>query len=109
MGADGTVGWFPGWELSIELGEGARAGGDLLELLGMSTVGAFHRAMELGGARGQHEEAEAALAASGFGAGSELAAAVHRQRAQGKRQPWRGRDDEAEGERLSSVVRFQGA
>lgn len=40
VGADGVVSPFPGTQLLVELGDLERAGGDLIELLRVSTVGA---------------------------------------------------------------------
>ena len=61
MGTDGVVGSFPGLEFAIQLGDRERAGGDLIELLGVGTLGALHLAIELGGTRGPHEEAQTSL------------------------------------------------
>src|SRR5579875_1655248 len=55
MGSDGIVSSFPGFEFSVELGDGERASMDLIEFLGVSTVGALDPAVEFGRARWQHE------------------------------------------------------
>ena len=48
MGADGIVDAFPLPEFTIELFRFQRASRDLVKLLGVSAVGAFHRAVEFG-------------------------------------------------------------
>ncbi len=83
---DGVAGSFPGLELTIELGDGERAGGDLTELLRMIALGSFHQTIELGRGRGQHEQAQAPLTTGLLEDGGELTAALHLQSAQGKRQ-----------------------
>ena len=45
---------------------------DLVELLGMGTIGAFDGAVEFGRTRGQHEQMEAALLTGEFEFGGEL-------------------------------------
>lgn len=84
--AHGVVGLFPVLEFSIEFGDGKRKGGDLIELLGMSAVGAFDPDVEFGGAGRQDRELDAALQASLLEDGGELSSAIDLQRPQGKRQ-----------------------
>jgi len=55
VGTDGIVGSFPGFEFSVELGDGERASIDLIESLGVSTVGPLDPAVEFGRAGRQHE------------------------------------------------------
>ena len=74
MGTDGVIGPFPNLELAVELCEGERTGGDLIELLHMGAIGTLHLAVERGRAWGQHEKAQASLAAGIFEDGGELAA-----------------------------------
>lgn len=59
--ADAVVGMFLGQEFAVQLGEGEREGGDLIELLGMGAVGAFDLPVELGRAGRQDKELHAAL------------------------------------------------
>jgi hypothetical protein len=54
----GVVDLFPLAEFAIESFHFQRAGGDLVELFGMSTVGALDGAIELGGAGRQDEPVE---------------------------------------------------
>jgi hypothetical protein len=68
-----VVGPLPGEQFLGERGDVARAGGDLIEFLQVSAVGAFQGAVEFGGAGGQQEQFETARAASFF-RGGELAA-----------------------------------
>ena len=86
MRAHGVVGSFPVLEFAVELGEGEREGGDLIELLCVGAVSAFDPAVELGGAGRQDKELDAALQASLLEEGGELATAIHLQGAQGKGQ-----------------------
>ena len=53
MGADGVVDAFPLAQLTIELIHLQRAGVNLIELLGVSAVGALDRSVQFGGARGR--------------------------------------------------------
>src|SRR5208283_2170320 len=53
-----------------------RAGGDLVELLGVGAVGTFDSAIEFGRARGQNKQVQSALQTSLLELGSELRAAV---------------------------------
>ena len=76
MRADGIVGSFPSFEFTVELGKRERAGGDLMEFLRVGTVGALDLAVEFRRARGQHEQAQAALLTGDFEDGGELAAAI---------------------------------
>ena len=64
MRPDGVVDSFPLAELTIELFHFERANRDLVKLLGVSAVGAFHRAIEFGGSWRQHEQMKTALLAS---------------------------------------------
>src|SRR5579875_3326337 len=86
MRADGIVGLFPGAKFAIELGEGKRKGGDLVELLGMSAVGALDPAVEFGRAGRQDKELDAALLTGLLEAGRELAPAIPLQGPQRKGQ-----------------------
>jgi hypothetical protein len=63
-------------QLAIEFVDLQRAEGDLVKLLGVSAVGAFDRAIEFGGTRRKHEQAQAMLLIGGFELGGELAAAI---------------------------------
>ena len=72
VGADDVVGVFPGLQLAIKLGDLERAGGDLIELLRVRAAGTFDVAMEFGRARGQDEQAQAALLAGLLKGGGEL-------------------------------------
>jgi len=85
MRTDGVVDLFPLPQLAIEFFHFQRAGRDLVELLGVGAVGAFDGAVELGRARGEHEQVQAALLASRFEVGGELRAAVDLHRANGER------------------------
>lgn len=76
MRADGVVDLFPLPELTIEFSHFQGAGRDLVELLGVGTVGTFNSAIEFGRAWRQHEQMQAALLASLFELGGELASAV---------------------------------
>ncbi len=84
MRPDGVVDSFPLAELTIELFHFERANRDLVKLLGVSAVGALHRAVEFGRARRQHEQVQAPLLAGLFELGGELASAVDLHRANGK-------------------------
>jgi hypothetical protein len=64
-------------EFLVELGDLERAGGDLIELLRVSTVGTLDVAIEFGGTRRQHEQAPAALLAGLREEGGELTAAIN--------------------------------
>src|SRR5579875_2202840 len=48
MGSDGIVSSFPGFEFSVELGDGERASMDLIEFLGVSTLARSTRPLSLG-------------------------------------------------------------
>ena len=85
MRADGVVDLFPLPELTIEFSHFQGAGRDLVELLGVGTVGTFNSAIEFGRAWRQHEQMQAALLASLFELGGELASAVDLQGANGER------------------------
>ena len=61
--ADGIVDAFPSPEIAIEGGELKRVGNDLVELLGMGTLGALDPTIEFGRAGRQDEQAQAALLA----------------------------------------------
>ena len=56
MRAQQFADFFPLSQLTIESFHFQRAGGDLIELLGMGAVGAFDGAIEFGRARGQDEQ-----------------------------------------------------
>ena len=84
MGADGVIDFFPMPEFAIEFFHFERAGGDLIELLGMGTVGAFDGAVEFRRARGKHEQVQAAQLASQFELGGELGTAIDLDGADGK-------------------------
>jgi hypothetical protein len=60
MRADGVVDFFPLPQLAIECFHFQRARRDRTELLGVGAVGAFHRAVEFRGTRGQHEQVQSA-------------------------------------------------
>ena len=60
----------------IELVHFPRAGRDLVKLLGVSTVGAFHGAIEFRGAGREHEQVEAVLLAGLLELSGELTAAI---------------------------------
>src|ERR1019366_8016713 len=75
MRADGVVDFFPLPQLTIEFFHLQGAGRDLVELLGVGTVGTFNSAIEFGRAWRQHEQMQAALLASLFELGGELASA----------------------------------
>src|ERR1019366_4963124 len=85
MRADGVVDLFPMAEFAIECFHLQRTGRNLVELLGVGTVGGFDGAMEFGRARGQYEQMQAALLAGLFELGGELRAAVDLHRANGER------------------------
>src|SRR3989337_1461854 len=61
MRSDGVVHLLPGQELPIELWYRPVQVPDFVELLGVGPLGAFYRAVELGGAGRQDEEADAPL------------------------------------------------
>jgi hypothetical protein len=61
MRADGVVGTFPVAEFTIEFFI-ANEQGLIWWILGVGAVGAFDGAIDFGGARGKHEQMEAALA-----------------------------------------------
>src|SRR5271169_4874883 len=84
MGADGVVDVFPVPQLTIEFFHLQRARGDLVELFGVGTVGAFDGAVEFGRARGEDEQMQAALLAGEFELGGELTSAIDLQSADGK-------------------------
>jgi hypothetical protein len=79
MGADGIVGLFPGARFAMELADGKRKGSDLVELLGISAVGALDPAVEFGRAGRQDKELDATLLTGPLEAGRELAPAIHLQ------------------------------
>ena len=54
---------FPFSQRAVDLGEGSGKFDDLVELLAVRPVGAFDVAVQLGGARRQNEEPEAAVPA----------------------------------------------
>jgi len=64
--ADGVVGVFPSLKLAVEPGNRERAGGILIELVGVGAVGALNLTVEFGRARRQDEGAQAALLTGGF-------------------------------------------
>jgi hypothetical protein len=76
MGTDGVVDLFPVAQLTVSFFHLQRPSRDLVELLGVGTLGAFDRAVELGRAQGQHEQAQAALLSGLFELGAELAPAI---------------------------------
>ncbi len=82
----GIVGLFPSLKFAVEFGDGERKGGDLIELLGVSAIGALHLAIEFGRAGQQDKELHASLLAGLLEDGGELAAAIHLQGAQRKGQ-----------------------
>ena len=84
MGADGVVDFFPMAQFAIEFFHFQRAGGDLIELLGVGAVGAFNGAVEFGRTWRQDEEMEAALLAGLFELGGKLRAAIDLDGANGK-------------------------
>ena len=65
---------------------GSEQGGDLIKFLRVGAVGSFDLAIEFGGAGWKDKEAQTALPASLFKDGGELAATVHLQSTQRKRQ-----------------------
>ena len=74
---DGVVNALPAAGLTVEtLDREAVEGTQLVELLGMRALRALDRAVELGRARRQHEQAQAAALALGFEGGVELRTAV---------------------------------
>src|SRR3972149_5170255 len=77
VGADGVVDSLPGAQLLVELGEQPGAGGDPIELLRVSALGAFDAAVEFRGAGWQDKQPQAAVAAGLLKVGSKLTAAVH--------------------------------
>jgi hypothetical protein len=93
VGADGVVSSLPVEQFLVELGDRERAGGDLIELLGRSAVGALDAAVQFGGARGQDEEADAALLASLFEDGGESASWRIAASPETKPPPWKWRGD----------------
>jgi hypothetical protein len=80
---DGVVNLLPLTEFAIEFFHLQGAEGNLVELFGVSAVGAFDGAVEFGRAR-QHEQVQAALLTGGFELGCELASAIDLQRTDGK-------------------------
>ena len=75
MRADGVVDLFPVAEFTVECFHLQGAGRDLVRLFGVGAIGAFDRAVELGGARRKDEEMETALLTGLFELGSELGTA----------------------------------
>src|SRR5260221_13565170 len=84
MRTHGIVDLLPVAEFAIELFHLQRAESDLVELLGVSAVGAFDGAVEFGRTGRKHEQVQAALLTGGFELGGELASAVDLQSANGK-------------------------
>lgn len=76
MRTDGVVNLFPLAQFAIEPFHLQRAGSDLVELLGVSAVGALDGTIELGGSRRQDEQVQAALLAGLLELGGELTAAI---------------------------------
>lgn len=72
MRTHGVVDLFPLAKFAIEFFHLQRAQGDLVELLGVSAVGAFDRAVEFRRPWRKHEQAQAALLTGRFGLGGEL-------------------------------------
>src|SRR5713101_2290183 len=85
MRADGNVNVFPEPESAIEFFHLQRADRNLVAVLGVGAVGAFDGAVEFGRVRRKHEQMQAALLASKFKLGGELAAAIDLDRANGER------------------------
>ena len=71
-------------EFAIEFLHFQRTGRNLVELLGVGTIGAFDRAVELGRARGEDEQVEAALLAGLFELGGKLGTAIDLHRPDGE-------------------------
>ena len=84
MRADGVVDFFPLAQFAVEGFHLQRAGGDLIELLGVGAVGAFHGTVEFGRTRREHEQVQAALLAGLLELGGELTAAIDLQGANGE-------------------------
>src|SRR5207248_9023522 len=76
MRADGVVDFFPLAQFAVEGFHLQRAGGDLIELLGVGAVGALHGTVEFGRTRREHEQVQAALLAGLLELGGELTAAI---------------------------------
>jgi hypothetical protein len=72
MRADGIVDFFPVPEFAVELVHRERARSDLVELFGVGTMGAFHRAAEFGRTWRENEQMETALLAGLFELGGKL-------------------------------------
>lgn len=77
MWADGVVDTLPSEELPVERSHLQGEIIDLVELLGVGAFGALDGAIELGRARGEHEEAKVSLLASLFKTCLELGASVY--------------------------------
>ena len=74
---DGVVSALPGHELAVQGGDLQGEGGDLMELLRVGALGALDAPIQLGRARGQDEEVDAACLAGLLEGGLELGASVH--------------------------------
>src|ERR1700674_317834 len=85
MRADGVVDFFPVAKFAVEFFHLERAGRDLVELLGVSAIGAFDGAVEFGRTWRQDEQMEATLLAGLFELGGKLRAAIDLDGADGKR------------------------
>ena len=85
MRADGVVDFFPLTEFAIELVHLQRTRRDLVELLGVSTIGTFNRAVEFGRAWRQDEQMQTALLAGLFELSGKLGTAVDLHRPDRKR------------------------
>ena|SRR2546423_1120927 len=76
MRADGIVDFFPVAEFAVEFFHLQRAGHDLVELLGVGTIGALDGAIEFRRTGRKNEQMQTALLASLFELSSELRAAI---------------------------------
>ena len=85
MRADGVVDFFPVAEFAVELVHFQRTGRDLIELFGMGTIGAFHRAVEFGRTRRQNKQVNPTLLAGLLELGGKLGAAIDLHGPDGKR------------------------
>ena len=105
MGAHGVVGALPGQEGLVEGGELQSAVMEFIKLLGMGALGSLDVAVELGGARRQHEEPATFLPAGLLEAGLELTAAIDLNGAHGKRHaPQQGFQETGRGARGGAAI-----
>src|SRR6266511_1918139 len=91
VGAHGVVDDFPGSQLGAQLGHGRGRETALVELLGVSPLGALDGAVQFWTARRQLEQADSPRGAGGLEVGHELAAAVDLDRRDWERHPFEHR------------------